>query len=430
MFSNESEITEETIHSLNVADLKKLYGLNYILPKQAAGGEPSLRMRSDAAVFVHLFYEDLAETCFPFIREATKICDVYITTSQSKIKYYIETQCVNLAIENCHIKLVENRGYDIASLLVHHKNDILCYKYFCFTHDKKSPMLHDEEKSRSWFLSLWENTVPSAGFISNVLQCFDEHALLGFLAVPLPVSINLCFDETKYWVGSCQDVIQLAKSLDLNCRISPDKLCISVGTAFWARTKSVRLLFEKGISLDSFPKNGVWETSYAIERIFPYIAQHNGYYTGTVASDEYESYRDNLLYSKYIEYIEFYSYAKNIINPNVYVDFDTWNRFVTLYKSIKDRYSKFYIYGAGRISKMFITTAIAQREQSCDLFFDAVVVSDGHRTASSFMGFRVFELSEVQDIPTSFFYIALSEKNANAVSNLLNEKKGHYIKLF
>ena len=86
LFANQgSRIDKNLIASMNVADLKEQYNLEYILPKNiSANTQKSL----DAAVFIHLFYEDLVDICFSYIKEACAICEVYITTSKMCIKDY------------------------------------------------------------------------------------------------------------------------------------------------------------------------------------------------------------------------------------------------------------------------------------------------------------------------------------------------------
>lgn len=419
MFSNQEEITKDVICSTNVADLKSYYLHDYIFPRNAVIGNAQLKKRTDAAVFIHLFYDDLVETCFPFIRETTKICDVYITTSKAVIRAYIEMQCKFFNIDNCFVKIVQNRGYDIASLVVHHRESILHYKYFCFTHDKKSSHMQNQESAHIRFMSLWENTVATASFITNVLQCFDIHPLLGFLTVPLHFIPEWLCDETKYWAASYQDVELLAKSLGLKCRLSPNKSCISVETAFWARTEAVSLLFERRFSLDDFPQKGVWNMSYAIERIFPYIAQHNGFYTGTVINDEFESYRSNFLYSACLDFASFIRFSYPDVSFTI---IKKYLNFLSIYNSVRNTYSKIYIYGAGKIAEKFITICT----KLFKLSFDSIVVSDGHRTQPYFMKYNVLEFSEIKNNNECFFIIALSKKNMVEVLSLLNAKACSY----
>lgn len=415
-----SQLTKNIIRNTNIADLKKLYNLEYILPVRFCSSTDISKKRSDAAVFIHLFYEDLIEDCIPYIREASQICDIYITTAKTEIKHYLEGKCKTFGIDNCYIKLVENRGYDIASLVVHHRDDILRYKFFCFTHDKKSRHLRNTETGRLWFDNLWENTICSACFISNVLNTFDRNNLLGILCVPLPLGDDFLFCPDGMWYGSYQDTLDLANNFGVKALISPDKPCISVGTAFWARTDAVRLLFEKKLSLNDFPMQGVSRKSYAIERIFPYVAQYNGFYTATVSSDIFESYRINYIYSEAVDLV---SFIRNITPIQTCDNFLRWKKNISVYENARKANKRIYLYGAGKIAKR-IVNVLKFRTQSGNVLFDAVIVSDGQKQFSDFLGFKVFELSEVPDIKNSFFFIAMGEENAKLVKESLNAKGG------
>ncbi len=335
------------IHQYDIVELKEIYNLEFVLPKSISVQK---KKRDDVGIFIHLFYEDLKEICFSYIKEVVKICDVYITTSKPCIQEYIQNECRFLNIDNCHIKLVQNRGHDIASLVVHHKNDILKYKYFCFTHDKKSFHIKNRETALIWFYDLWENTVASSDFIFNVIKTFDTNDLLGFLTVPQPFWDDFLFNMDNIWNNSYPDVVDLIKKLNLNCKISFDKSSFSIGTAFWAHTSVVQPLFDN-FTMEDFPQDGVGNLSYAVERIFPYIAQHLGFYSGILTSDSFAAYRNTYFNKAFADVIKVVKTHTTFGNYKAIQDYLS---IPVLIDNATKTYKRLYIYGAGKRASRFI----------------------------------------------------------------------------
>lgn len=269
--------------------VKQKNGLEFFLTKGMTG-----TFQSDAAVFIHLYYTDQKEKCFIYIRCACRICDVYITTSNILVADFLHQICQEERIKNCFVKVVENKGQDIAALVVHHIQDIKKYKYFSFVHDKKSP--HIEAGSAAiWFDTLWENTIADEGYISQIIDIFKRYDNIGVLSVPSPFWDEFVSMIDNGWADVYEETNKLSKRIGMNYSITEDYPPLMLGTAFWARTSSLAKLWSAKFTLDDFPKTGVGKISYAIERIIPYVAFEQGYETGIVQTTEFAAYRINYL---------------------------------------------------------------------------------------------------------------------------------------
>ena len=69
-------------------------------------------------------------------------------------------------------------------------------------------------------------------------------------------------------------------TIDMNIEKEP---VAPLGSMFWVRTKALRVLFDHDWQYEEFPPEPI-ETDatvlHAIERIYPFCAQHEGYYPG------------------------------------------------------------------------------------------------------------------------------------------------------
>lgn len=264
--------------------IKQRLGLEYVLETDGAR-----QYHTDAAVFIHLYYTDLMEECFGYIKEACRACDVYISTSIEKIARYIESECDKNGIKNCEVAVIDNRGQDIAALLLHHAKTMKKYQYVCFVHDKKSGSYFAQEEGYLWFKVLWDNTLFSSGYITNIIKEFIKDERLGMLSVPEPFWGKALSIVENGWgmENEFDDTDTLAQRLGLVCRPKREYPPIAIGTAFWARVEAVLPVLDASFTVEEFPEEGVGALSYAVERIFPYVIQSCGYYTGIAETKKF-----------------------------------------------------------------------------------------------------------------------------------------------
>ena len=89
------------------------------------------------------------------------------------------------------------------------------------------------------------------------------------------------FAVTKEW----------ADKLGLNVDIDIAKEPIApLGSMFWVRTKALKGLFAHDWKYDEFPKEPIETDStvlHALERLYPFCVQNEGYYSGWLMADTY-----------------------------------------------------------------------------------------------------------------------------------------------
>ena len=135
-----------------------------------------------------------------------------------------------------------------------------------------------------------ENLIGNAGHIQKILGIFEENNKLGVLVPPAPVG-----KVFKVWYGfgwrNCFNTVkELASKLGLNCDLDEAKPPITIGTTFWFRREALKKLFDYTWKYDDFDDIKLVDNQYlsfAVERIFAYVAQDAGYTTGEVMTVEY-----------------------------------------------------------------------------------------------------------------------------------------------
>ena len=387
---NENLILKHLIRICDVSDIKDSLGLSFILSQKYCYNADILKCKK-IGIILHLVYTDLLEYCFEYINKIPDSIDVIVTTTEnnkSKIKSLFE----NIGRKNYQIIIPQNRGREISAVLIACKELISQYDYLCCVHDKKSNHPHDSYALGQTFMDLlWDNSVVSAEYIKNVINCFEENPLLGLLAVP-PAYHGKYF--VTRWSTDFNNTKNLSERLKLKCKISEDKQPLSAGNVFWCRTVALKTLFDYPWRYDDFleeplPISGT--IFNAIELIYPYVAQHEGYMTGTMMSDEYagaftSDYQTMLqvIINNMLKKMEkkFSSYNE-LINSSIYS---------FAFADFLIRNKNIYLYGAGYHSVYFLDLLL-----SIGIKPIGFVLSTGHRKETSINGFKVYELNELPE---------------------------------
>lgn len=389
---DETLIWKDLIKRKNILDLKNLLHLEYVLPWKAYGENKDVA-EYNCAIIIHLYYEDLVDTCFTYIKEVPNSIDVYITTSSDGTKYKVKEAVEKYNLCNCILIDKDNRGRDISSLLVASREIALKYKYFCFVHDKNTLHISDRSVPRSYMYNIWENTLKSRAYIYNVLDCLEANKQLGLLCPPVVYhGYYMAFEEEDWKIQKNYKRIQaLAGFLNITCNLDINKPAFTYGTAFWCKTDALLPLLKTSFSYTDFPEepmpsNGT--ISHAIERIFGYVAQSQGYYTGVAMNTDYASLRgSNLNYM-------FNMAVSKMRQTSFIATFDDIKRCDEKIKAIVkfcNQCKEVYIYGAGKYGK-----GIAKLFLDKKIDFKGFIISDGEAVLSrELLGHRIYELSEI-----------------------------------
>lgn len=269
----------------NVYHIRMEENLNFILPVLVRNHQDTVIRKGEMAVFIHLYYRDTVDRYFEYIKEIPEAIDIYINISEEKMRSIVEEKMAADGLDRCRIIEKENRGRDISALLVACGKTMLQYEYACFLHDKKAKGECDLAFKEDWVVSMWKNMIATENYIYNVRDIFDSYPELGILAPPEPFGerVNTAFENS--WGENFPIAIKVAEQLGLHCEMDSKIPPITLGTVFWCRTSALKKLLDYPWKYDDFPVEPMpndGTINHAIERIFAYVAQDAGYWTGVV----------------------------------------------------------------------------------------------------------------------------------------------------
>lgn len=273
----------------NQADIKKNMQLNYILDSKHGTDISEVLKKKRVALVLHFYFEDLAEYCLHYVQSMPKEADIYVTVGSEKKKKIIE-ETFSVLENNVKVILIENRGRDVSALLVGTKDFIMDYDYVCFVHDKKVTQLSPQTVGAGFSYKCFENLLPTKEFVQNVIRTFEENPRAGLLTPPPPNHGDYYITLGLEWGKNYDITVELAEKLGITVPIDKKKEPIApLGTMFWFRPKALKLLFDQDWEYKDFPAepNKIDGTLlHAVERIYSYVVQQEGYYPAWIFSEK------------------------------------------------------------------------------------------------------------------------------------------------
>lgn len=396
----------------NVYDLKIQKNLNFILPIEKKL-EDKVVEKGKVAIIIHLHYKETLDFYMKYLENIPYNIKVFITTSNEEIKEKIFNSKIDI---NYSIVKKLNRGRDISAFLVACREKIQNYEYICFLHDKKEKDLIYKNDIKNWTSDLWENTIGSEEYITNVLYTFYNKPTIGLLVPPPPIGDHFSTVYKNAWYKNFKTTRKLIEEMHLECDLDVDKSPITFGTVFWARVPALKKLFDikwKYEDFDEEPMESDGTISHAIERSLAYIAQDAGYETGWIMTDRYAG--------------EKFDYMISVLGNTFHMLEKGWgiecnSEIITYNKREKDilnfvnRYDIFYIYGVGDYGKRCFHMLQKQEKRP-----KGFIVSDGEKNEKYAEGIPVYELSQINS--TEFFgvIVAVCEKYRGILLRNLHE---------
>lgn len=300
-------IWENLLRTCHQSVLARNLHLNYTLSCSQYNMEAAARIIASRkiALVMHLYFEDLIEDSFRWASSIPENADVYITTNTIQKKAAIERVFCKLNCASLDVRVIENRGRDVSSVLVGVADVVQQYDYICFVHDKKTPQVYPASVGEGFAYKCFTNTLFNRAFVYNVLQTFEENPRLGILSPPAPNHADFFPTIGSEWGVNFDVSKKLAD--ELNFKIPMDAAMPPIapfGTFFWFRPKALKPLWRKKWTYSDFPQEPNHTDGtilHAVERLYPLAAQEAGYYPAVLMSEQFAR----------IEYSNLYYYVRN-----------------------------------------------------------------------------------------------------------------------
>ena len=283
-------IWDNLLRTCHHTTLRECLQLSYILPEHypVPGEKPKLRI----ALWLHIYYLELAERCRAYASSMPEGADILITTDTEEKAHRLKSLFDILPGHRIRIILTENCGRDNSALLVACAPYWQDYDLVCFAHDKKIGHLKYEIQGQTFSERCFQNTLASADFVSNIIRLFSAEPRLGMLCPPPPnTSAYYNTIGISDWGPNYENTKALYDRLGLTVPIDQEHPPMApFGFVFWFRPKALHRLFEQGWRYEDFPEEPVSSDGtflHAIERIVPYVVQQEGYYSGWLLSDNF-----------------------------------------------------------------------------------------------------------------------------------------------
>ena len=232
---------------------------------------------------IHAFYADLLDELAQYLEHMPVPFVLMISVIDETTKAAATALCTKIPrIGALHIRVVPNRGRDIAPFLLTFRKEILALDLVCHLHTKKS--LHAGSEQDQWRHYLFDSLVGSTSRISWILGMFQAMPQLGMI---YPES----FVSLAWWAHTWLSNVDVARELGARLGMEVDTeayLDYPAGSMFWARTSALRPLFDLELPLQAFPaEQGQTDgtTQHVIERMLGLIVPHQGMVLGILPAD-------------------------------------------------------------------------------------------------------------------------------------------------
>lgn len=285
-----SLIYKYLLSKYDLNDIHQSLNLTAIVPDVDVYGGKRLYQGKKIALVLHTSYPDLFDYDLRFLRNLPPEVDIILTNrDDGQLKMLREKFGKALKNHLIFVK-VEQRGRDISALLVGCHDYLMQYEYICFVHDKKSTQKENTAIGPSFRDLLWENTLFSPGYVSNILNRFEEHPCLGLQVPPIVYHGSYFVGWLNTWTICYEKAAEVAYTLGMTVPMDKSKGAFSTGTFFWARTDALKTIFMHDWTYQVFPREpaaGDGTLGHVLERLLPYVAQYNGYYSEYVLNPQY-----------------------------------------------------------------------------------------------------------------------------------------------
>lgn len=227
--------------------------------------------RSIAAV-IHIFYEEVAYEILAYANNLPLGTDVFLSTDSALKAERIARIFEAYKFGKVTMRVVPNRGRDIAPKLIGYRDVYDAYEFVLHLHSKKS--VHNS-KLGSWRTYLYETLSGSPAHVRDILEIFAQAPNVGMI-------FPQHYEYIRRWVsweGNFSGCQLLAARLGYELT-DGHPLDFPSGSMFWARSAALKPLLDLDLSFEDFPAESGQEDNtlaHAIERLYAITCELSGH---------------------------------------------------------------------------------------------------------------------------------------------------------
>ncbi|MFA6899637.1 MAG: HAD-IA family hydrolase [Desulfurivibrionaceae bacterium] len=237
------------------------------------------------AVHVHLFYSDLIPEFAGYLQNIPFPFSLFVSVPDKTIAAACEASFTTLAaVRQLTVRVVENRGRDLAPFVCEFGQDLAKYDFVAHFHGKKS--LYTKGTMDGWRSYLLKQLLGSPSTVRRIFSLLNgKEQVLGIVYPQV-------YEFMPYWGNTWLSSRHLARgwASRLGVKAIPEGYFdYSSGSMFWARKEAICKLWQAGIVLDDFEiEAGQTDGTLAhcLERFPVLLANQAGFGHGILRDEE------------------------------------------------------------------------------------------------------------------------------------------------
>jgi hypothetical protein len=254
---------------------KPFFGSRHVLalPVDRIAASHAAKADETIGVFLHLYYTEMTAEMIDYTNHIEREnCTIFISTGSAIAANEIAPQFAAKSRHKFEIRICENRGRDVAPMLVGFADRLRQVTYGLHIHTKKSP--HYEDGFDAWRRYLLGETLGSAALVENILAALataDIGAVMPEHFAPIKPIIQWYgnFNKTAALLALAGEELTRNHLLDFPS-----------GSMFWFRGDALRRLLALDLRYYHFdPEQGQLDGTLAhtLERAMLYFVEAAGY---------------------------------------------------------------------------------------------------------------------------------------------------------
>jgi lipopolysaccharide biosynthesis protein len=238
----------------------------------------------NTAVICHIFHADLAEEIFFYLSRSQLQADIFISTDTEEKAQKIRGAFDDWRSGTTIVRVVENRGRDIAPKLITFSEVFDRYQLLLFLHSKRSGHY---DFGDGWREYLFKSLVGSSETIRSIQEVFALRPEVGMIAPPhypaLREAANL------HWAFNFRKSRRLGWKMDVDIEEN-GILDFPAGSMFWARPAAMKPMLRLKSTFSDFaeePCKVDGTLAHCMERLFFYSCESAGFYWVKIVDQDF-----------------------------------------------------------------------------------------------------------------------------------------------